>query len=116
MPRLAICSRDLHWQWINRALLFDTMEVSMLRLAWLTIVQHVFQPALTGRLELILRKIVSFEREQMLSRWVDFVKNCLLWIGSEELPRFREKITFFGAMYTSHNIEHDVKSNMCIRE
>ena len=37
------------------------MEVSMLRLAWLTITQHVFQPALTGRLELILRKIVSCE-------------------------------------------------------
>ena len=61
MPRLALCSRDLHWQWINRALLCDTMEVSMLRLAWLTIAQHVFQPALTGRLELISWKIVSFE-------------------------------------------------------
>ena len=31
----------------------------MLRLAWLTIAQHVFQPALTGRLELVSRKIVS---------------------------------------------------------
>ena len=59
MPRLAICSRDLHWQWINWALLYDTMEVSMLRLAWLTIAQHVFQPVLTGRLELISLKTVS---------------------------------------------------------
>ena len=61
MPRLAICSRDLHWNWINRTLLCDTMEVSMLSRAWLTIAQHVFQPALTGRPELISRKIVSGE-------------------------------------------------------
>ena len=33
----------------------------MLRLAWLPIAQHVFHPALTGKLELILRKIVSCE-------------------------------------------------------
>ena len=59
MPRLAICSRDLHGHWINWTLLCDTMEVSMLRLAWLTTAQHVFQPALTGRLELVSRKIVS---------------------------------------------------------
>ena len=59
MPRLAICSSDLHWHWINRTLLCDTMEVSMLSRAWLTIAQHVFQPALTGRPELISRKIVS---------------------------------------------------------
>ena len=61
MPRLAIYSRDLHWHWINRTLLCDTMEVSMLSRAWLTIAQHVFQPALTGRPELISRKIVSGE-------------------------------------------------------
>ena len=61
MPRLAICSRDLHWHWINRTLLCDTMEVSMLSRAWLTIAQHVFQPALTGRPELISRKIFSGE-------------------------------------------------------
>ena len=61
MPRLAICSRDLHWHWINRTLLCDTMEVSMLSRAWLTVAQHVFQPALTGRPELISRKIVSGE-------------------------------------------------------
>ena len=61
MPRLAICSRDLHWHWINRTLLCDTMEVSMLSRALLTIAQHVFQPALTGRPELISQKIVSGE-------------------------------------------------------
>ena len=43
MPRLAVCSHDLHWHWINWTLLCDTMEVSMLRLAWLPIAQHVFQ-------------------------------------------------------------------------
>ena len=77
MSRLAVCSRDLHWHWINYTLPCDTMEVSMLRLAWLPNAQHVFQPALTGRLnmlELISRKIDSCEREQRLSRWADFAK------------------------------------------
>ena len=31
----------------------------MLRLAWLSTAQHVFQPALTGRPELVSRKFVS---------------------------------------------------------
>ena len=90
MPRLAICSRDLLWQWINWAPLYDTMEVSMLRLMWLTVAQHVFQPALTGRLELISRKIVSCEpgtkaiavsrfREKLGPRsYRDFAKNIAL--------------------------------------
>ena len=90
MPRLATCSRDFHWQWINWTLLYDTMEVSMLRLAWLAIAQHVFQPALSGRLELISRKIVSCERrakaitvsrfrEKLDPRsYRDFVKNIAL--------------------------------------
>ena len=72
------------------------MEVSMLRLAWLPIAQHVFQPALTGRLELISRKIVSSEQEQRLSRWEDFAKNCLPQIECKELPRFREKYHALG--------------------
>ena len=92
MPRLAVCSRDLHWHWINWTLLCDTMEVSMLHLAWLPIAQHVFQPALTGRLELISRKIVSSEQEQRLSLWADFAKNCLPRIEFKELPRFSRKI------------------------
>ena len=64
MPRLAVCSRDLHWHWINWTLLCDTMEVSMLRLEWLPIAQHVFQPALTGRLELISRKLSPANRNK----------------------------------------------------
>ena len=96
MPRLAVCSRDLHWHWINWTLLCDTMEVSMLRLAWLPIAQHVFQPALTGRLELISRKIVSREQEQRLSRWADFAKNCLPRIECKELQRFHEKYPALG--------------------
>ena len=83
MPRLAICSHDLHWQWINWTLLCDNG-----RLASPTIAQHVFQPALTGRLQLISRKIVSCEREQRLSRLADFGKNCLPRIGSKELRDF----------------------------
>ena len=49
----------------------------MLRLAWLPIAQHVFQPALTGRLELILRK------------------NCLRRTGTKAIAvsRFREKLS-----------------------
>ena len=61
MPGLATCSRDFHWQWINWTLPYDTMEVSRIHLAWLAITQLVFQPALSGRLELISRKIVSCE-------------------------------------------------------
>ena len=93
MPRLAVCSRDLHWHWINWTLLCNTMEVSMFRLAWLPIAQHVFQPTLTGRLELISRKIVSSEQEQRPSRWADFAKN---WIECKELLRFHEKYRALG--------------------
>ena len=96
LSRLAVCSRDLHWHWINWTLLCDTMEVSMLRLVWLPIAQHVFQPALSGRLKLISRKIVSSEQEQRLSWWADFAKNCLPQTECKELPRFRE-ITLLGA-------------------
>ena len=109
MPRLAICSHDLHWHWINRTLLCDTMEVSMLSRAWLTIAQHVFQPALTGRPELISRKIVSGEpgtkaiavsrfREKIVSRelgprcYHDFAENIALLgakkMGSYMRPRY----------------------------
>ena len=59
MPRLTICSHDLHWHWIDWTLLCDTMEVSMLHLAWLTTAQYVFQPAFAGRLESVSQKIVS---------------------------------------------------------
>ena len=65
MPRLAVCSRDLHWHWINWTLLCNTMEVSMLRLAWLPIAQHVFQPALTGRLDFANRN-KGYRGEQIL--------------------------------------------------
>ena len=75
MPRLAICSCDLHWHWINWTLLCDAMEVSMLRLVWLTTAQHVFQPALTGKLELVSRK------------------NCLPWTKAITVSKFREKLS-----------------------
>ena len=99
MPRLAICSRDLHWYWINRTLLCDTMEVSMLSRAWLTIAQHVFQPALTGRPELISRKIVSGEpgtkaiavsrfREKLTpANWVQCVTAILRKISRSWAPK-----------------------------
>ena len=95
MPRLAICSRDLHWHWINRTLFCDTMEVSMLSRAWLTIAQHVFQPALTGRPELISRKIVSGEpgtKAIAVSRF----REKLSPAKSKVLPQFREKYRALG--------------------
>ena len=57
----------------------------MLRLAWLTIAQHVFQPALTGRLEMILRKIVSCEpgtKATMVSRFREKIVYHKLGPGS----------------------------------
>ena len=109
MPRLAICSRDLHWQWINWAPLYDTMEVSMLRLTWLTVAQHVFQPALTGRLELISRKIgvkncLLRTGNKGQRGWADFAKNCLPRIGSKKLPRFREKYRALGRQKVGSNM------------
>ena len=106
MPRLAICNRDLHWQWINWTLLFDTMEVSMVRLASLAIAQHVFQPALesplTGRPEsgpeLILRKIVSCEREQRLYRGEQISrKNVSRELGPTSYRDFAKNIALMGA-------------------
>ena len=41
-------------------------------------------------------KLSPANREQRLSRWADFAKNCLLRIGSKVLPRFREKYRALG--------------------
>ena len=90
MPRLAICSRDLHWHWINRTLLCDTMQVSMLSRAWLTIAQHVFQPALTGR---------------PLSRWADLNEKLspTNWVqGVTEISG--KKIALLGAKKIGSNM------------
>ena len=75
----------------------------MVRLASLAIAQHVFQPALTGRPEsgpeLISRKIVSREREQRLYRGEQISR-----IGSNELPRFREKYRTHGRKKMGSNM------------
>ena len=94
MPRLAACSRDLHWHWINWTLLCDTMEVSMLRLAWLPIAHSMcssphwqvgsswFREKLSPanrnkgyRGEQISRKFVS--RELNARSYRDFAKNIV---------------------------------------
>ena len=113
MPRLAICSRDLHWQWINWPPLYDTMEVSMLRLTWLTVAQHVFQPALTGRLEKncllrtgnkgyrgeqISRKIVS--RDLGPRSYRDFAKNIAL-LGAKKWGPTRDRDISNSAIYAT---------------
>ena len=41
-------------------------------------------------------KLSPANREQRLSRWADFAKNCLPRIGSKVLPRFREKYHALG--------------------
>ena len=98
MTRLAICSRDLHWHWINWTLLCDTMEVPMLRLAWLTTAQHVFQPTLTGRLELVSRIVsrgprtkaiaVSKFREKLSpANWIQGVTAILRKISRSWAPK-----------------------------
>ena len=97
MSRLAVCSRDLHWHWINWTLFCDTMEVSMLRLVWLPIAQHVFQPALTGMLELISRKIDSCEQEQRLSWWADFTKIVSRELDARSYRDFAKNIALLGA-------------------
>ena len=115
MPRLVICSPDLHWHWINRTLLCDTVEVSVLSRAWLAIA-HVFQPALTGR-ELISRKIVSSEpgnkgyRGEQISRKIvsrklgpscyrDFAKNIAL-LGAKKWGPTCDRDISNSAIYTT---------------
>ena len=83
------------------------MEVSMLRLTWLTVAQHVFQPALTSwqvGLSWFREKLSPANREQRLLRSADFAKNCLPRIGSKELPRFREKYRALGRQKMGSNM------------
>ena len=94
MPRLVICSRNSHWHWINRTLLCDIIEVSKLRLAWLTIVCS--NPHWQVGWSWFHKKLSPVNREQRLSRWANFVKNCLPWIGSKVLPWFRKKYSALG--------------------
>ena len=49
-------------------------------------------------------KLSPANREQRLSRWADFAKNCLPWIGSKELPRFREKYRALGRQKMGSNM------------
>ena len=66
----------------------------MLYRAWLTIAQHVFQPALTGRQELISRKTVS-------TNWVqgDFAKNIMLFGAKKWDPTYHDRSN--SAIYTT---------------
>ena len=81
LPWLAVCGTDLHGHRINKTLLCDTMEVSMIRFPWLAIAQHVFPPA--------------FHRKARLAQGADFAENCLLRAGSKAsaVSRFREKLS-----------------------
>ena len=49
-------------------------------------------------------KLSPANREQRLSRWADFAKNCLTRIGSKQLPRFREKYRALGRQKMESNM------------
>ena len=49
-------------------------------------------------------KLSPANREQRLSRWADFAKNCLPRIGSKVLPRFREKYRTPGRQKMGSNV------------
>ena len=99
MPRLAICSRDLHWHWINRTLLCDTMEVSVLRWAWLAITQHMFQPACWQVGQSWFWKIVS--RKLGPSCYRDFANNIAL-LGAKKWDPTCHRDIYNSAIYTTH--------------
>ena len=103
------------------------MEVSMLGLVWLTTAQHVFQPALTGRLELASRKITVWklrtknkgDRSEQISQKIvsrelgprsyrDFVKN-IAFLGAKKWgPTCNSDISnaaiYTTAIYREYNI------------
>ena len=112
MLRLVICNRDLHWQWINWAPLYDTMEVSMLRLTWLTVAQHVFQPAFTGRLELISRKNCLLRtgnkgyRGEQISR-----KIVSRELGPRSYRDFAKNIALLGAKIWGPTCDRDISNS-----
>ena len=49
-------------------------------------------------------KLSPANREQRLSWWADFAKNCLPRIGSKELPQFREKYRALGRQKMGSNM------------
>ena len=49
-------------------------------------------------------KLSPANREQRLSRWADFTKNCLPRIRSKEIPRFREKYHALGRQKMGSNM------------
>ena len=49
-------------------------------------------------------KLSPANREQRLSRWADFAKNCLPRIRSKVLPRFREKYRALGRQKMGSNM------------
>ena len=70
----------------------------MLSRAWLTIAQHVFQPALTGRPELISRKIVYRELGPRCYR--DLAKNIAL-LGAKKWGPTCDRDISNSAIYTT---------------
>ena len=74
MPRLAICSRDLHWQWINWA--HSTTQWRCQCSAWRGWPSHsmCFIPHWQVGLSWFHEKLSPANREQRLSRWADFAK------------------------------------------
>ena len=121
MPRLEICNCDLHWQWINWTLLFDTMEVSMVRLASLAIAQHVFQPALESALtswqvgqspgrSWFREKLSPANGNKGLYRGEQISRKNVSR-ESNELPRFREKYRAHGRQKWGPTCDRDISNS-----
>ena len=107
-----MCSWDLHRHWIKWTLLCDTMMVSMLCLTWLTIAQHIFQPALTGWLELISRKNCllraenkDYHCEQLLRKIVSRK------LGPSSYREFVKNIALLGAKKWGPTCDHDISNS-----
>ena len=84
----------------------------MLHLAWLTIPQYVFQPALTGRLELISRKIASCEQGTKaiaVSRFGEKIVSHEL--GPKHYRDFAKNIALLGTKKWGPSCDRDVSTS-----
>ena len=55
-------------------------------------------------------KLSSVNRDQRLSRWADYAKNCLPRIGSKELRDFVKNIALLGAKKWGSTCDRDISN------
>ena len=84
----------------------------MLRLTWLTVAQHVFQPALTGRLELISRKIVSCEPGTKANGGEQISRKIVSReLGPRSCRDFARNIALLGAKKWGPTCDRDISNS-----